>query len=237
LFPAIRLRYLAFVDQDYFAKIAVLESDQRRELADALEQIPSRQDSLFRELALVRVASLLDEAKYLASGDIVFLNTETWRAAYARLLHCADISTYYSVAWMRSSDYWCDQAGRGSIQLNFELLDKGLQIERILILPQALWRNGESAPSAVVRIWMEQQHYRGIRISLVRESDLKGERDLISDFGIYGKRAAGEHEIDEFGRTVRFRLSFSEAAVLRAQERWERLSIFSVPCGQVIDLS
>ena len=225
------------MEQDYFARITVLESDQRREIADALEQIPSHQDSLFRELALVRVAALLDEAKYLAAGDIVFLNTETWRAAYARLLQGLAISTYCSVAWVRSSGYWCDQAGRRSIQVNYELLDKGLQIERILILPQALWRIGEAAPSAVVQIWMEEQHYRGIRMFLVRESDLKSERDLISDFGIYGNRAVGEHEIDEFGRTARFRLSFGEAAIRRAQEKWERLSVFSVPCSEVIDLS
>lgn len=224
------------MESESLDKITTLERTQLREIVAALEQVPALQDPLFRELALVRSAALVDEAKLLAAGDIVFTNTETWRAAYERLLGGLNISTYYSVAWVRTSDYWCDQAGRRSIRLNYELLDKGLRIERILILPPTLWRNGDAAPCAVVRMWMEEQHYRGVSLSLVRESDLKSERDLISDFGIYGDRAAGEHEMDEQTRTISFRLSFAEAAVRRAREKWHRLSVFSIPCGQVIDL-
>jgi len=217
-------------------RIAALESTQRRDIVAALDKIPSQQDPLFRELALVRTAALRDEVELLAAGEIVFANTETWRAAYERLLVGLNMSTYYSVAWVRTSDYWRDQAGRRSIRLNYDLLDRGLQIERILILPDGLWPIDSALTSDSIKIWIEEQHYRGISLSLVRQSDLKRESDLITDFGIYGARAVGEQELDDQSRTVRFCLTFGDAAVRQARERFDRLKVFSTPCREVLDL-
>jgi hypothetical protein len=165
------------------------------------------------------------------------LNTETWRSAYEQLLTELNFSTYFSVAWVRTADYWRDQAGRRSIRLNYELLDRGLHIERMLILPETLWLPRSAAPSDSIRIWIEEQHYRGVTLSLVRQSDLIRDSDLIADFGIYGHRAIGEQELDEQSRTIRFRLVFGEGAVHRARARWDRIKVFSVPCLQVLDLN
>ncbi|MBA3482443.1 MAG: hypothetical protein H0T51_11565 [Pirellulales bacterium] len=214
-----------------------LEAAQRRELDLALQQISTVKDPLFRDLAFTRTQQLLAEAKSLAGGELVFMNTETWRAAYEKLLLELDFSTYFSVAWVRTSDYWRDQAGRRSIRLNYELLDRGLQIERILILPETLWPPQPTAPSDSISTWLQEQHYRGIKLSLARQPDLIREPDLISDFGIYGDRAAGEQELDDHSRTIRFRLAFGEAAARRARQRWDRLTVFSVPCSQVLDLN
>lgn len=217
-------------------QFSTLEGERRQQIAHDLERIGDNLDPLFRELALNRLTDISDEAQSLSSGEIVFQNTETWRAAYEKLLLSLDFSTYRSVAWVRTSDYWRDQAGRRSIRLNYELLDRGLQIERILILPPALWSADSAAPSTSIRTWIEEQHYRGITLSLVREQDLTGEHDLIRDFGIYGNRATGEQELDEHSRTICFRLSFSTDAVRRAENRWSRLQVFSVSCSQALDL-
>jgi hypothetical protein len=225
------------VDQSPPSNLGLQEAARCAEIQGALQEATAIEDPLFRELALDRLARLRDEARGLAAGEIVFLNTETWRSAYEKLLTELNFSTYYSVAWVRTADYWRDQAGRRSIRLNYELLDRGLSIERMLILPEPLWSTRSAAPSDSIRIWIEEQHYRGITLSLIRQSDLFRDSDLISDFGIYGQRATGEQELDEQSRTIRFLLTFGDAAVQRARARWDRIKVFSVPCLQVLDLN
>lgn len=212
-------------------------AEQRNQIAQALDQISRSSDPIFRELALARLADMRAEAQALCRGEIIFQNTETWRAAYEKLLSSLDFSLYRSVAWVRTADYWRDQPGRRSIRLNYDLLDRGLAIERVLILAPELWGQGTPFPNASIRTWIEEQHYRGISLSLVREQDLAGEPDLLRDFGIYGERATGEQELDKQSRTKRFRLDFSEEAITQATDRWNRLQIFSISCLQAIDLS
>ena len=93
---------------DLCKSFTALEEAQRSELDAALHQISAIHDPLFRELSFVRTQELLAEAKSIAAGELLFLNTETWRAAYEKLLLQLDFSTYYSVAWIRTSDYWRD---------------------------------------------------------------------------------------------------------------------------------
>jgi hypothetical protein len=223
------------VERDTCEQFSSLERERREQIAQDLERIGENADPLFRELALSRLTDISDEARALRGGEIVFQNTETWRAAYEKLLLDLDFSLYRSVAWVRTSDYWRDQAGRRSIRLNYELLDRGLQIERILILPPTLWSADSAVPSTSIRTWIEEQHYRGITLSLVREQSLTGEHELIRDFGIYGDRATGEQELDDYSRTICFRLSFSSDTVRRAENRWSRLQVFSVSCSQALD--
>lgn len=45
--------------------------------------------------------------------------------------------------------------------------------------------------------------------------------------GIYGSRAVGTQELDAQGRTVRFSLTFDFGQVQRAEERWQRLSVYA----------
>jgi hypothetical protein len=69
----------------------------------------------------------------------------------------------------------------------------------------------------------------GCDITLVRESDLASEPDLLADIGVYGDRACGTQELDERSRTVRFVLYFDRQAVRLAKDRWRRLAIYVVP--------
>jgi hypothetical protein len=216
-------------------RIVGLQRQLQIELDIALQAVVQSRDPIFQTLALSRTVTITQEAKRIAQGDILFSNTETWRAAYESLLANLSFSSYFSVAWVRSVDYWRDTPGRNSIRLNYELIDRGLQIERIAILSESLWSRGK-APDAGICTWLEEQHYRGISLFLVREQDLKSELDLVRDFGIYGDRATGEQRIDDNCRTISFRLSFAASRIEAAINRWKRLQVFAIPCAQALDI-
>jgi hypothetical protein len=123
------------------------------------------------------------------------------------------------------------------MRLNVTLAQKGLRIERIVILRDALWPEGSRLPLPAIRPWIQQQHESGIVVSLVREGDIAGESDLAADFGLYGDRAVGIQEIDEEARTVSFVLEFDEASIRLARERWGRLSLYASPYADLVDRS
>ncbi|MFM7930162.1 MAG: hypothetical protein ACKO9Q_20845, partial [Pirellula sp.] len=60
-----------------------------------------------------------------------------------------------------------------------------------------------------------------------RQESLESEASLVGDFGIYGRVALGEQDIDEQCRTMRFTLSFDQREVELANLRWEKLELFS----------
>lgn len=204
----------------------------------ALEGISADKDPIYRDLALERANHFAKELQYVAEGRIMFTGTETWRMAYGRLLRSPGLYLYRSVAYAKTSTYWQDEPGRQSMQVNFEMVDGGtLNIERIVILPDHLWPNGERFPLEPLQQWIDQQYNHGIWIRLVRQSTIASESDLLVDLGIYGSRAVGYQELDEHGRTVRFMLSFDFAETLAAEQRWERLSVYSTSYQKILDQS
>ena len=92
----------------------------------------------------------------------------------------------------------------------------------------------KSVPVPEVRAWINEQHERGIKVSLVRESDIAGEADLMCDFGIYGDRATGIQEMDEQSRTLRFILLFDKQSIKLAQDRWARLSLYATRYADLV---
>jgi hypothetical protein len=195
----------------------------------AMTELAGASDPLHREFALRKLDSLCEEIEKLAEGRLVFHGTETWRAVYRELLESLTVKSYLSVSWVRSGDYWNDAPGRNSMRFNYELLERGFRIERILILAEELWPFDEPQPTTEIRPWIDEQGERGVSVQIVRESDLAGEPDLMCDFGIYGDRAVGVQELDEQSRTVRFVLSFDERSRQQAHERWMRLLLFASP--------
>ncbi len=204
-------------------------------LADALTKIVRNQDLLFRDLALARLEAMADDATTLASGRVVFDATETWRTAYQHVLETMRVKTYYSVAWVRTDDYWNDQPGRQSMQLNYDLIGRGFRIERIHILPDELWPFEQKMPGCGILEWLVEQQGRGIHVSLVRESSLVKEPDLLRDFAVYGDRAVGVQELDEQSRTVRFTLTFDQLDIRQALSQWQRIGLFSESFQNVVD--
>jgi hypothetical protein len=204
-------------------------------LCEALGQLAMQSDPILRDIAALRTASMQEEMETLADGTIIFTATETWRTVYERLLRSRDVPEYQSVALARTKDYWQDEPGRQSLALNFDAVRRGVLIERIVILSDALWPAADGLPSVDIRPWIEEQHNHGLWISLVRESQLSSEPDLLADIGIYGNRAVGCQELDEHGKTVRFMLNFNEDQIRLAQTRWERLKLFAVPYRELLD--
>lgn len=203
--------------------------------ADALTKIGRHNDRLFRDLALHQLTTVADEFAMMATGRIVFHATETWRTAYQHILETLRVKTYLSVAWVRTNDYWNDAPGRQSMRFNYELIGRGIRIERVHILSEELWPFDERLPTGGILEWLVEQRGQGIHVSLLRESNLSKEPDLLRDFAIYGDRATGMQELDEDSRTVRFVLSFDEPSIQKALDRWERLTLYSVPLQTVID--
>jgi hypothetical protein len=205
-------------------------------IAEALTRIVKHNDLLFHDLCRVRVENMANELTTLSKGEVVFDATETWRTAYQRVLETLRVKTYYSVAWVRSSDYWNDAPGRQSMRLNYEMVERGFRIERCHILPDELWPFDEKMPQTGILEWLVEQQGRGIVVSLIRESDLAKEPDLLRDFAIYGDRAIGVQELDEQARTLRFVLSFDQPSIRQALDRWERLGLYGTSFQDLMGL-
>ncbi|NLX97811.1 MAG: hypothetical protein GXY83_16735 [Rhodopirellula sp.] len=204
-------------------------------LTRLLAEFASQSDEILQEAAVAKLAAVQEDVRHLAQGQLVFSATEAWRATYEQLLRSLDLHRYQSVAWLRNEDYWQDIPGRQSMQLNFDLLQQGVPIERILILCDFFWPFGAERPAADICDWIDEQYFRGMSIALVRESALEGEPDLLCDFGIYGNRATGLLELDEQCRTTRFTFDFSPEALRLAEDRWKRLALYAIPYGNLLD--
>lgn len=202
---------------------------------NALARLGDSRDPLLRDLAALKLAEVGVEIDELGRGRVAFLSTEGWRTAYERLLLSPGLDEYRSVAWLKTADYWQDPPGQRSMAANIQAINQGVSIERIVILGWNLWPPECSLPLPKTCRWLDDQHYRGLNVWLVRESDLVNEPDLLRDFGIYGQRATGEQELDEQSRTVRFVLSFDAADLRMARERFERLKLFVVSYGELVD--
>jgi hypothetical protein len=198
-----------------------------RETAGAFQKIAEADDMLFRELAVERSASLSRDFRNLARQRLVYVGTEAWRNAYARVLNQPGITQYQSVSWVRSLDYWQDQPGLQSLRLNCELVKRGVELTRIVIARTAdvCDRNGQLKEPLLS--WMQTQQRAGIRLRYLSEEALHREEDLLSDFGIYDAMAVGVQETDSSSRTLQFRLSFDPDDLRIFRNKWNRLQLYA----------
>ncbi len=243
--------FLSYVEQeenrdrlrsDLLEKLQIpLSLASERELFDhycayskAMTELATRLDPVLREYANLRLSSISDEVRLLASGTAVFSATETWRVFYQKLLQNPDLKFYKSVAWVKTKDYWQDQPGRQDMRLNYDLVKCGLTIERIVILRGNLWRPDKMFPAPEILPWLKEQYERGIHLFLVSETEICREPDLLMDFGVYGQRATGVEELDEESRPLRFTLFFDEQSIRLSLDRWARLSVYAKPFAEVL---
>jgi hypothetical protein len=202
--------------------------------SEALCELAKQSDPALRQYAILKLASITEQVRSLASGKVEFSSTETWRTVYENLLQSPALRIYRSVAWMRTPGYWQDQPGKQSMRANFQAAKRGVEIERIVILGSVVWDAEDILPAGEIKTWLDEQRERGIKLSLVRESEIGGEVDLLFDFGIYGDRATGVQELDEQSRTLRFILFFDKQSIKLAQDRWARLSLYATPYTDLI---
>ena len=203
-------------------------------LTDALRRLACQPDPILLEAAIVRLAGIQEEVRNLAEGKIVFTSTEAWRTVYEEILRDPDLGCYRSVAWIQNEDYWQDAPGRRSMQTNYDLLQEGGRIERILILNDFFWPVAAALPISQVCRWIEEQYNRGTSIGLIRESEIEAETDLLCDIGVYGSRATGTLELDLQCRTMRFTFDFSPDGIRLADDRWKRLALYAVSYADLL---
>ena len=193
-------------------------------------------DDLFRRFAMNQLSQLGKVSEDLGAGRIDFRETESWRLTYERILRSEEVKLYLSIAHVGSANYWQNEPGKQSIELNYKLQDeKGLRVERIFIISDTLWPKGQTEPSPLVFDWILEQYNHGIWSELVRESQLADEPELIVDTGIYGERATGIQFLDQESRSINYQLSFNKQDFSAAKKRWERLKLFSIPIRRILE--
>ena len=210
--------------------------DRYRRMAALLLKVSQQHDPIYRNIAIEQLDEIVRRLTSIAAGSLIFEGTETWRIVYERLLRSPGLYLYRSVAWLKNTNYWQDEPGHKSMLVNFELHEQEqLNIERIAIIADELWPVDEYWPTEPIRLWLHEQHVRGIGLKMVRESALRQEPDLIADIGIYGSRALGAQELDDECRTVKFVLSFDFTRVAEAESRWNRLGVYAKSFGIHLD--
>ncbi|MCY2965531.1 MAG: hypothetical protein NT069_18190 [Planctomycetota bacterium] len=211
--------------------------EQYQNISAGLTALARRTDPILRRIALLKFSSVAEQIEGLAAGKIVFSLTEGWRTVYEELLRSPDVREYRSVAWVRSPEYWQDEPAQQSMRVNFESAQRGVAIERIVILRDELWPREQRLPAPSILSWIEDQHNHGVCVSLVRESELSREPDLLTDMGIYGDRAVGVQELDEKCRTLRFTLNLDPNAMELADARWRQILLYSKSFASLVDQS
>ncbi len=173
--------------------------------------------AVFRKQVILRLRDILERLRRLAEGQLIFESTETWRTVYEDVLQSCQTRRYLSVALIRSDDYWRDAPGENSLEFNFALLAHGFYVHRVFIIDEFFWPRTARTPSTQLFRWIQNQHQRGVDVSLVRLTELEDESSLVCDMGIYGSDAVGWQQTDLQGRTLRYEVSFNREC--REQKR------------------
>ena len=197
--------------------------------SDSLLDVSYIPEPVFRQAAIKQLESIYKLLLGLSQGTLVFDNTESWRLVYEQLLLSKPVYRYRSVAWIKDEQYWQDEPGRQSLQMNLNLAHSGqVSIERICIIRDVCWLQPEFVLPPVLLSWTEKQAQAGVDIKVIRESALAQETDLVCDFGIYGDHAIGHQLTDDNQGNTRFVLQFDFEAVALAESKWRRLQSYAV---------
>lgn len=208
-----------------------------RQYAEALRRVTQIPDPVFRSAALQQLDSIGQSLQDLGNGTLIFENTESWRIVYEQILRSKVVYSYKSVAWVRNANYWQDEPGQKSLRLNWDLnSNQQISIERIFVVNDSIWPDPSLESTEKFQQLLIDHYRNGIKLLLIRESDLANEQDLIADFGIYGSHAIGCQIMDEKQRSIRFIVQFDFNAVLKAERVWERLLVYAKPIAEILEL-
>jgi hypothetical protein len=205
---------------------------QLRALSKQLAQPGS---PVFEREARMRLRTVGKTLEELNAETLSFKCTETWRSIYEEVLANCRSKRYLSVALINSDGYWRDQPGQCSLQFNYRLVKASYFVHRLFIIDDYFWPPAARLPENDLMRWIHQQYDQGIEISLVRVSELQLEPDLIADFGVYGDEAVGYQQTDQDGRTQRYELHFDATRVAAAEQRWNKLQLFSLRLETILD--
>ncbi|MEZ6082093.1 MAG: hypothetical protein R3C56_42385 [Pirellulaceae bacterium] len=105
----------------------------------------------------------------------------------------------------------------------------------IAILADSLWPATQRLPSNELLRWLDRQFQHGVKLGLVRVSELENDEELLQDMGIYGSHVVGYHTFDHRNGTKCFTLKFSFDEVALAENRWQRLSMHAISYQELLD--
>ena len=216
-------------------------------IGEALAAVAGQPEWNHKDAVTDKLVALGVQFRPVASGAEESGGTESWYVAHDAILTIPDLKEYRAGlrvitaecardgAWVHTSDYWQDAPGRQSMRVNVQAAARGVSIGRVVILPEDLWPANAQLPVSAILPWIEEQHRHGLLVSLVRESEVAREPDLLADIGIYGSEAVGEQELDEDSRTLRFTLDLDPQAVRAAEDRWRRLALYTTSFKSLCD--
>ncbi len=111
----------------------------------------------------------------------------------------------------------------------------GLLVERVLILPDALWPEDRLLPTEAVRGWIEEQHNHGLWLVLIRATAARAISAPPADGGVIDRRLQWVRERDPATEIVTLRVSAASEAVAEATRHWGRLSERGIPYRDLLD--
>ena len=176
-------------------------------------------DQVYKGLLKNRLNNINNEMDKLSSGVFEF-KAESWRKPWRELLSRKEVKLYRSVSLVKSERYWQDKPGKESIEFNKSIAGR-VCIERIFIIWDNLWESDK------IKEWILDQKQGGIKVFVVKKSELPAQEELLHDFGIYGDIAVGYQILDEECNTLKFKLSFNKDYYLKTEERFNQLKVYS----------
>ena len=215
--------------------VSALADAMSRKL-DHLSRSPLLRSNVYREQVELRLHGLSAQLSQLVEARLVFQSTETWRSVYDQVLSSCQDKRYYSVALIRSDDYWRDAPGENTLDRNYELVASGFHIHRVFLIDEFFWPPTARTPSAQLFRWILTQYHRGIEVSLIRLAELAEEPSLVCDMGIYGHDAVGFQQTNFEGKTVQFELCFDENRIREAEQRWRQLLFYAKPLSEIMEI-
>ena len=206
-----------------------------RVLCEALSAVADQPAGASKEATTQKLVALGTQFRVIASGARSLSGSESWYVAHDAILAVPDLTEYRAVIRILTAECVRDQALQESLQASFAAVRRGVFIERILILSEALWPVGRLLPSDDILPWIEDQHNHRLRTILLRERDLAPEPNLPIDICTFDNWAVGTRDLDDRSRTSRVALDFTPGAVRAAIDNLNRLSSLGVSFRDLLD--
>ena len=192
-------------------------------------------DSILRQFLMLKSADLGDELQMLPDGTFRITSPSDWQTIYEQFLRNVDITKFWSVAWVKTSDYGQDPLSQLRLQIDFDAVRRRVMLHRVVIVADQLWPLSDLHPQESLRTWVECQHDHGIWVGLVRESQIAHVSDLLSEFGIFGDRALAVREHNDEQLSIPYVLSFDAVQIQKAKARWKRMKTYAISYMTLLD--
>ena len=197
--------------------------------------MPEPADAIIRQYITLKLADAAEHVEVLADGSFAFSDADVWLRVYRQILETRGITKYWSIAWVKSADYWQNEFGRQCIAADFEAIEQNTLLQRLVILSDDVWPASVHLPREPIRQWLEDQNNVGVWLGLIRESALAGQPDLPIDVGIFGEGIVATQEFDHQCQSLCFVLSFDAVRARKLKIIWNRLKSQVVSYWTLLD--